>query len=80
MFGSIMYTVEKTTDKDSEFKSIMMGCWWSVITVTTVGWVIIVITVRGVKSDVDVLKSVKHLPASCQHDLLGNVMHGSKCL
>ena len=40
MFGSIMYTVEKTmTDNanGTQFNSIMSGCWWSVITVTTVG-------------------------------------------
>lgn len=41
MFGSIMYTVEKTmTDSvnGTKFNSIMSGCWWSVITVTTVGY------------------------------------------
>ena len=43
MFGSIMYTVETTTStKDTKFTSIMSGCWWSVITVTTVGSVITV--------------------------------------
>ncbi|KAL5267838.1 hypothetical protein ACHWQZ_G004775 [Mnemiopsis leidyi] len=35
-FGSIMYYVEHEVNK--QFDSIMQGCWWSIVTITTVGY------------------------------------------
>ena len=35
-FGSIMYYVEHEVNKN--FHSIMQGCWWSIVTITTVGY------------------------------------------
>ncbi|XP_063686011.1 potassium voltage-gated channel subfamily A member 1-like isoform X3 [Bolinopsis microptera] len=35
-FGSIMYYVEH--EVNDQFNSIMQGCWWSIVTITTVGY------------------------------------------
>lgn len=35
-FGSIMYYIE--TDTNSEFNSILSGCWWAIVTITTLGY------------------------------------------
>lgn len=35
-FGSIMYYVEHGVN--DKFNSIMQGCWWSIVTITTVGY------------------------------------------
>ena len=35
-FGSIMYYVEH--EVNVQFNSIMQGCWWSIVTITTVGY------------------------------------------
>ena len=35
-FGSIMYYVENGVN--DQFNSIMQGCWWSIVTITTVGY------------------------------------------
>lgn len=35
-FGSIMYYVEH--EVNGQFNSIMQGCWWSIVTITTVGY------------------------------------------
>ena len=36
-FGSVMYYVENDSNKDM-FPSIMAGCWWSLVTITTLGY------------------------------------------
>ena len=35
-FGSIMYYIEMDVNKD--FNSIMTGCWWALVTITTLGY------------------------------------------
>eukprot|EP00116_Pleurobrachia_bachei_P004531 sb/3464793/ len=35
-FGSIMYYIEQGTN--SQFSSIMQGCWWAIVTITTIGY------------------------------------------
>lgn len=36
LFGTLMYYAE--LGQDSGFDSILLGCWWSIVTVTTVGY------------------------------------------
>ncbi|XP_063675974.1 potassium voltage-gated channel subfamily A member 2-like isoform X7 [Bolinopsis microptera] len=36
LFGTLMYYAE--LGRDSGFDSILLGCWWSIVTVTTVGY------------------------------------------
>ena len=36
-FGSVMYYVENDSNEDM-FPSIMAGCWWSLVTITTLGY------------------------------------------
>lgn len=36
LFGTLMYYAE--LGQDSGFESILLGCWWSIVTVTTVGY------------------------------------------
>ena len=36
LFGTLMYYAE--LNEDSGFDSILLGCWWSIVTVTTVGY------------------------------------------
>jgi ABC-type phosphate transport system permease subunit len=35
-FGSLMYYIEHQTNED--FTSIMQGCWWAIVTITTIGY------------------------------------------
>ena len=35
-FGAVMYYVEHETN--DQFNSIMTGCWWAIVTITTVGY------------------------------------------
>ena len=46
-FGSIMYYVEH--EVNDQFYSIMQGCWWSIVTITTVGYGEVVPTTPGGK-------------------------------
>ena len=36
-FGSLMYYVEHSANPD-QFSSIMQGCWWAIVTITTIGY------------------------------------------
>ena len=35
-FGSLMYYIEHSTN--DQFTSIMQGCWWAIVTITTIGY------------------------------------------
>ena len=36
-FGSLMYYIEQEANPD-QFSSIMQGCWWAIVTITTIGY------------------------------------------
>ena len=36
-FGSLMYYIENQTNPE-QFTSIMQGCWWAIVTITTIGY------------------------------------------
>ena len=35
-FGSLMYYIEQSSNE--QFTSIMQGCWWAIVTITTIGY------------------------------------------
>ncbi|KAL5260494.1 hypothetical protein ACHWQZ_G010586 [Mnemiopsis leidyi] len=35
-FGSLMYYIEH--QKNNQFSTIMQGCWWAIVTITTIGY------------------------------------------